>query len=311
MEKKKISLSDEEAEKILREEVNRRNKEKERAEEALRKEQRKDSDEEEQCRWDRMVDKGTDIFVDWLLYRSIIGKILEKLCGYADILQEKYYAWVIRRKIDPYLAEYIYILCHYQAIYILFIPLIFVVFWILTTFRFAFLFVGMGYLLCLGVFFISRLHVLLAIPFKKIIVTKKAELVNMTNERTNPNAKTELDLTTYMPEIYGIAIPVFYMYRPLPENAVPKASPKKKPMRIFEEDCDYIFFQKASAYFRIILTEEKSRLLDDLIRLEPSGEFEIRYRKFGKMLVEIRPIEGWEYAEGVAELCEKISKMYP
>ena len=59
------------------------------------------------------------------------------------------------------------------------------------------------------------------------------------------------------------------------------------------------------------MTKQKSDLLDELIRLEPTAEFEIRYLKYSKLLQEIRPIEGWEYAEGVSELCEKISKMYP
>ena len=59
------------------------------------------------------------------------------------------------------------------------------------------------------------------------------------------------------------------------------------------------------------MTKQKSDLLDELIWLEPTAEFEIRYLKYSKLLQEIRPIEGWEYAEGVAELCEKISKMYP
>ena len=59
------------------------------------------------------------------------------------------------------------------------------------------------------------------------------------------------------------------------------------------------------------MTKQKSDLLDEVIQLEPTAEFEIVYLRFSRYLQEIRPIEGWEYAEGVAELCEKINNLYP
>ena len=61
----------------------------------------------------------------------------------------------------------------------------------------------------------------------------------------------------------------------------------------------------------MIMTRQKSDFLDYLTELEPTAEFEITYLKFSRRLQKIEPIPEWEYAEGVAELCEKISKMYP
>ena len=97
-------------------------------------------------------------------------------------------------------------------------------------------------------------------------------------------------------------------YNILLTSMKPKQSKCIKPFRYY--DCaDHVSLKCKSVNW--IMTKQKSDLLDELIRLEPTAEFEIRYLKYSKLLQEIRPIEGWEYAEGVPELCEKISKMYP
>ena len=60
-----------------------------------------------------------------------------------------------------------------------------------------------------------------------------------------------------------------------------------------------------------IISRQKSDLLDRLIDLEPTAAFEITYLKYSRQLQKIALIPGWEYADGVAELCEEISNMYP
>ena len=58
-------------------------------------------------------------------------------------------------------------------------------------------------------------------------------------------------------------------------------------------------------------SKQKSVLLDRLYELEPTAAFEISYLKYRRLFQKIAPIPGWKYADGVAELCEEISNMYP
>ena len=120
-----------------------------------------------------------------------------------------------------------------------------------------------------------------------------------------------LDIIDMFPEDY-CAQGVSVKYQLLTDMATPKKSPHVKPFCYYEPRffCGDLRRKKCKSV-NWIMTKQKSDLLDELIRLEPVAEFEIRYLKYSKLLQEIRPIEGWKYAEGVPELCEKISKMYP
>ncbi|MBQ1251455.1 MAG: hypothetical protein IIY02_00915, partial [Firmicutes bacterium] len=98
--------------------------------------------------------------------------------------------------------------------------------------------------------------------------------------------------------------------RELMEDAAPKSSAKKQCFR-FYEDTPFRFDPQKCKHIFGVMTRQKSDLLDRLIELEPTAEFEITYLKHSKILKKIAPIPGWEYADGVAELCEEISNMYP
>ena len=62
---------------------------------------------------------------------------------------------------------------------------------------------------------------------------------------------------------------------------------------------------------RFVITKRKSKQIDKLFELVPSAEFEITYYFFSHILKEIHPIKGYEYPDGVKEICDRINKMYP
>lgn len=94
------------------------------------------------------------------------------------------------------------------------------------------------------------------------------------------------------------------------EEIKQKISAHKKPFYFYEKNTNY-FVPKCDLEINLIMTRQKSDLLDRLIEAEPTAEFEITYLKHSRILKKIAPIPGHTYADGVAELCEEINRMYP
>lgn len=155
-------------------------------------------------------------------------------------------------------------------------------------------------------FFIERIK-------GRTIITKRVTFVEMGVKQTTYAFGRDVSsaIDSIFPREY-IAAPIIFTYKELSENATPKKSPKKKEFDIYTSD-RFRPYPKGKGYKDLnwILTTQKCDVLNEMMRLEPTAEYEIDFTKHSNLLLEIRPIEGWEYAEGVPELCEKISKMYP
>ena len=118
-------------------------------------------------------------------------------------------------------------------------------------------------------------------------------------------------IDVFYPDEYD-AVAANMFCKVLSDNATAKTLDSKKKFRLY--DSDEIISAKAlkkCRVYNLIMTRQKSDLLDRLIELEPTAAFEITYMKHSKILKKIAPIPGWEYADGVAELCDEISNMYP
>ncbi len=171
---------------------------------------------------------------------------------------------------------------------------------------------GFSAIYALTPIFQSNRRILIGLFIEKylqnVTMTEKVHFVSLYSRNINCAGYIGgVDIWEIFPEDY-LTNGVVLKYCLLPDSAKSKQSKCIKPFRYY--DCaDHISLKCKSVNW--IMTKQKSDLLDELIRLEPPAEFEICYLKYSKLLLEIRPIEGWEYAEGVPELCEKISKMYP
>lgn len=98
-------------------------------------------------------------------------------------------------------------------------------------------------------------------------------------------------------------------YFPLEDEHKPKTSKVHQPPYFYQEK--FRPHGKETKFIRFIMTQPKSDLFDQLYQLEPTMEFEVSYLRFSKFLKEIRPIEGYEYADGVPEILKQINSMYP
>ena len=98
-------------------------------------------------------------------------------------------------------------------------------------------------------------------------------------------------------------------YFPLEDEHKPKTSKVHQPPYFYQ--VEFRPRGKETKFIRFIMTQPKSNLFDQLYQLEPTMEFEVSYLRFSKLLKEIRPIEGYEYAEGVPEILKQINSMYP
>lgn len=309
----KIKLTDEEIEQILSAEVKRKQESAPKPKEEPKKKKHiyvsVDDDPEE---YNGYAYEIISWFFDLIFYRSPITYYMQGYCKLLDFLCDKYCGWLVRHPINPYIAEFLYTLWYYQAVYLASLPLFLLLIGLPFGFMSAFLlYCTLAAVLVAGVL-VFRYDVyihLFNLALGKPKVSRSVELASLTVNVTNPNCKTDQPLS-YISDLYPVVGYCFYFwYNPLPEDANPKSSRKKAPLNVFGDN--FVEHQKGKKYFRIILSEEKADLFDQLFQLEPTAEFEITYLKYSNFFQSIRPIEGWEYAEGVPELCEKISKLYP
>ena len=313
--KSKVSLTDEEVDRILQAEVKKR---------AAGNPQTCET--KEVSLWSKikkvedLLDRKTEEFFDRTIHK------LPEI--YSTYVFEKIKNRTNKKKENPEVMEFVYsLLSGFQILnYILLIfpggiilrvlmknyDDMFLDAFIITS---AFLIIGgIGFevILFLGGIIYNRMLVGLFVDklTKKKIVKKNVNILSIFVRHTSDSFSRENDSIIYYfyPEEYAtFAVAMFY--QELESNVAPKSSSPQRPFNLYEQDYVPTPYKKKSVNW--IMTKQKSDLLDELIRLEPTAEFEIRYLKYSKSLQEIRPIEGWEYAEGVPELCEKISKMYP
>ena len=163
--------------------------------------------------------------------------------------------------------------------------------------------------------FLPNRFCLLGIMMDKItgnhVRNSKVELLDIVYRNTSLPTRSDedfFDLDCFFDE-EDLVQAVYLKYQLLQESHCPKSAEKREAFRFYDRlYCKTLPKCKSVNW---IMTKQKSDLLDELIQLEPTAEFEIVYLRFSRYLQEIRPIEGWEYAEGVAELCEKINNLYP
>ena len=339
MEKKKISLSDGEAEKILREEVNRRYKEKERAEEALRKEERKNTDEEKTCRQDRTVNKRMDRFLAWLSDRSVFGQIMRKINrDHMGVLEK-----ILRKKrVNIYFLEFIMGL-FYHCLFIL--P----VFYLLTRSGIFLLIVSvLLFIAVLGDMLWITVTVFYLIKYKRddmieedIIVTGYSAMpVILTTPNSLGEWRTMLAFNFSEPFLQHIELEYFRIDSnsiPSPNRKIRFFIPTVYKKYFFHEDYKKIkqeyeeYRREADEYedyfldfslknlredqneacASFCLTYEKMKVLNRLFDIVESPEFRIQKHRGSDVLISLDPIPEKEYPEEALDLMKKFKGLYP
>ncbi len=247
------------------------------------------------------------------------GKLLSGFLNLWINLRTKAASYAERKRICPYVVDALYFTVRNQ----LFAILLFIVMYIILSLIYRnfllfsqilfYLWATLPLLISLMITVSNRvvpLYILDCLTFKRV-VKRNVELSIMGIQITvgRFGSYTGKDIS-YLPYFFDYApVPCYFFYIPLAKDHVPKSSKLKKPPQFYKfKDSPQ---GKEWRTVRFIMTTRKSKQIDKLFKLEPTAEFEIRYLLFSKILREIRPIEGYEYAEGVPEILERINKMYP
>ena len=236
-------------------------------------------------------------------------------------LWQRMVKWVIEHRFCPYVLDYVYGVVRLFCGLTLALPLIFILFLLISliTPRSAeeLITITLGVTYGIGLFLVLFnlvfspvvwLYLLDCLTLKRKVY-RRAELGIVRIQITVVTFRGNGPLSYLSYFFNDHPVPCYFLYRPLKENHAPMSSADKKPPAFYRGGKD----KMGSGYksVRFIMTKKKSKQIDNLLRLVPSAEFEICYLPFSRILREIRPIEGYDYPEGVKELCEKISKMYP
>ena len=267
-------------------------------------------------------------------FRVFCGKVYDKYYS----IPEKIGGWCVKHRIYPFFIEFGYFLfqkCGFCFFSMLFLAPLFLFgliysrspLWFYPYFTGCLCLALLGISIAIEFLFIRVVpcYLLDLLSFKRK-VRNNVELKMFCHKVTNPLwiPFPISDSQIYVPfeesfcfpsalvRFFGRkAIPCYCYYRKLKNDVLPKESPKKEAPGFYKRITGT--GKRSLCYSRVffIMTKTKAKYIDRLFEMEPTAEFEITYLLFSRYLQEIRPIEGWEYAEGVPELCEKISKMYP
>lgn len=269
---------------------------------------------------------------------SVFRRLYEKVYEKSSAVPGKIGDWCLKHRVYPFFVEFGYFLfqkCGFCFFTMLLMAPLFLFALIYTSSPLWFYPYFTG-LLCLGLLVISavvELFFIRVVPcylldllFCKRTVRCNVELKRFRHKVTNPIwiPFPVSDSQLYIPfeesfcypsalvRFFGRkAIPCYCYYRKLKEGMPPKSSSEKEPPVFYKRITGTGKRSLCDSRVFFVMTKTKARHIDRLFELEPTAEFEIVYLRFSRYLQEIRPIEGWEYAEGVAELCEKINNLYP
>lgn len=235
---------------------------------------------------------------------------------------EKVINWIHRHQFCPYIVDFIYSIIRLILCFTIGLPFAFLLLLLITICtgyysisEIVYISVGSIYsgVLVLGaMFFVFSptiwLYLLDLLTFKRVR-RRNVELriirIQITVVAFRGNGPI-----SYLYYFYkGYPSACYFMYIPLKKEHTPFSSPAKEPPRFYRFGKDFMGRERKSV--RFIITKKKSKQIDKLFKLVPSAEFEISYYFFSHILKEIHPIEGYEYPEGVKEICDRINKMYP
>lgn len=235
---------------------------------------------------------------------------------------EKVVNWIHKHQFCPYLVDFIYSIIRLFLCFSIGVPLAFLLLTLITIVtryysisEIVYISIAGPYISVLALtalFFVCSptiwLYLLDLITFKRVR-RRNVELRIIRIQITVVAFRGEGPIN-YLYYFYkGYPSACYFMYIPLKKEHTPFSSPSKEPPRFYRFGKDFMGREHKSV--RFIITKRKSKQIDKLFELVPSAEFEITYYFFSHILKEIHPIEGYEYPEGVKEICDRINKMYP
>lgn len=242
------------------------------------------------------------------------SRAFDKIYNFRLLILDKSAAFAEKKRICPYLLDFAYFTIKGEIICFFISICSFLIFSLIYHEYFLIFKILCGLLLIfpLVILIVPLLNqvvplYLLDILTLKRTVTRNVEL-RIIGIQITVGKFMETDIS-YLPRFFNTAIPCYFFYIPLKDNHVPKSSEPKESPQFYR--CRESYQGKEWRTFRFIMTKRKSKQIDKLFKLDPSAEFEITYLFFSHILQKIRPIDGYEYAEGVAEILESINKMYP
>lgn len=232
---------------------------------------------------------------------------------------DRFELWAKNKRHSPFIVELIiqiFLLLFYMIIFTALALLCFGVYYLFTgSISKDFLFVILIFTL-IGPWFALFMHIIFIPVFPLSLMDSlfgqntQIKTMSLTAIRHFHTATNFIWYSSDLRYIFdGFPYPCKWFYYELEKGHEQKTSKSHLPPCFYQDK----FRPRGTAtkFIRLIFTEPKSDLIDELYRLEPTMEFEVTYLRFSKLLKEIRPIEGYEYAEGVPELLEKINAMYP
>lgn len=273
------------------------------------------------------IKKWWDKFEDWMDSCEDEEEITSKdLVPPASVIKRviwnsavRFELWAKTKRLSPFIAEFIiqiFVSVFYTILLTALALLCFGLYYLLTgSISKDLLFIILIFTL-IGPWFALFMHIIFIPMFPLSIMdslfSKSAQIkrISLTIIRPFSTALNFFDMSSDLCYIFeGFPYPCKWFYYELEKGHEQKTSKAHLPPCFYQDK----FRPRGNEgkFIRLILTEPKSELIDKLYLLEPTMEFEVTYFRFSKFLKEIRPIEGYEYAEGVPELLEKINAMYP